>query len=192
MNGRPTTVLTIGHSTRGTEEFLSLLLANHVTVLADVRTIPRSLHNPQFEEGSLKAALASAGIDYVRLPGLGGLRRPLRDSPNKGWRNASFRGFADYMLTEEFQKALAELVGLATARRTAIMCAEAVPWRCHRSLIADALTIRGMRVEHIIGSGPPRPHSLTKFAVVSEGRLLYSEEAGGAATASLSRTRGDD
>ena len=137
---------TIGHSTRTADALVELLRAHRIEMLVDVRTIPRSRHNPQFNRDALAQSLAAAGIDYAHHPALGGLRHPRKDSVNLGWRNASFRGYADYMQTAEFARALDALEALADARRTAIMCAEAVPWRCHRGLIADALTVRGRPV----------------------------------------------
>ncbi len=166
-------MLTVGHSTRSLPEFLGLLKAHGVSRVVDVRTIPRSRHNPQFNRETLPAALEAAGLGYVHLKGLGGLRHPRPDSPNLGWRTAGFRGFADYMLTPEFAKQLQALVELAGRERLAVMCAEAVPWRCHRSLIADALVVRGLRVEHILGPGRRQPHRLTPFARVEGGRLTY-------------------
>jgi len=166
------TVLTVGHATRPAEDFVALLHDNGVDTLADVRTVPRSRHNPQFNRDTLPGRLAAAGIAYVHLPALGGLRHPRRDSINTGWRNASFRGFADYMQTPEFEAALAGLVEIARERRVAIMCAETVPWRCHRSLIADALAARGAEVEHILGEGRRR-HRLTPFAKVEGTRVTY-------------------
>lgn len=166
-------VFTIGHATRPLEEFIGLLQAHGVTFLADVRTIPRSRHNPQFNRDTLPESLAGAGIGYSHLPALGGLRRTRPGSPNDGWRNASFRGFADYMQTPEFVEGLGELMDLARAERVAIMCAETVPWRCHRSLIADALTVRGAAVEHIIDAGRAQRHHLTPFAHVEGTRITY-------------------
>jgi uncharacterized protein (DUF488 family) len=166
-------VLTVGHSTRAIEDFIRLLQAQGVSCVADVRTIPRSRHNPQFSAESLSKSLQKAGIGYVHLAGLGGLRHPNRDSPNTGWRNASFRGFADYMQTPQFEKGLEELTQLAQGKRLALMCAEAVPWRCHRSLIADALTVRGIRVDHIMSLSSRRPHVLTPFAKVRGKRVTY-------------------
>ena len=142
-------VLTIGHSTRAWKDFLDLLRAHRVQRVIDVRSIPRSRHNPQFNQETLSIKLRAARIGYVHLQKLGGLRHARRDSPNMGWRNTSFRGFADYMQTSEFEAGLNRLMKLAGQNRCAIMCAEAVPWRCHRSLIADALTIRGIRVDDI-------------------------------------------
>ncbi len=166
-------VLTVGHATRPVEGFVALLHDNGVQTLADVRTVPRSRHNPQFNRDTLPGRLAAAGIAYVHLPGLGGLRHPRRDSINNGWRNASFRGFADYMQTPEFETALAGLVEIARERRVAIMCAETVPWRCHRSLIADALAVRGAEVEHILSEGHRQPHRMTPFAKVEVTRVTY-------------------
>lgn len=168
---------TVGHSTRAIDELVALLRAFSVSVLADVRTIPRSRHNPQFEREALRSALRRHHIKYVHLPALGGLRHARRDSPNTGWRNASFRGFADYMLTEEFEAGLAELRGLVDTGTVALMCAEAVPWRCHRSLVADALTVRGARVEHITSAGRAAPHRLTEFAQVNGLRITYPGDA---------------
>jgi uncharacterized protein (DUF488 family) len=169
-------VLTIGHSTRPIEEFLRLLQAHGVTVLVDVRTVPRSRHNPQFGQDSLPASLEEAGVRYVHVPGLGGLRRAKPDSRNMGWRNASFRGFADYMETPEFEQSLAELIELASRDRVAIMCAEAVPWRCHRSLIADALFARGIQTEHIMSLTRRQAHTLTPFVKVRGTKIRYPEE----------------
>jgi len=166
-------VLTVGHSTRTLKEFVALLLAHGVKQLIDVRTIPRSRHNPQFNLDRLPRPLQKAGIRYRHMAGLGGLRHARRDSINTAWRNASFRGFADYMQTPEFQEALDQLVELAKTRRTAIMCAEAVPWRCHRSLIGDALLVRGVRVEEIASPTRTRPHALTPWARVKRKRLSY-------------------
>lgn len=166
-------VFTIGHSTRSFKEFLALLRAHGVTHVIDVRTVPRSLRNPQFNRETLAEALPAAGIAYSHMPGLGGLRKPRKDSPNSGWRNDSFRGYADYMLTPEFEAALEELIEISGQGSVAVMCAEAVPWRCHRSLIADALAVRGVEVRHITGPGTPRPHTLTPFAVVTAARVTY-------------------
>jgi Protein of unknown function, DUF488 len=166
-------VLTVGHSTRTLKEFVALLLAHGVNQLIDIRTIPRSRHNPQFNRDALPRPLQKAGICYRHIAGLGGLRHARRDSINAGWRNASFRGFADYMQTPEFQEALDQLIQLAQKRRTAIMCAEAVPWRCHRSLIGDALLVRGFRVDEIASSSRTRPHTLTPWARVRGKQLSY-------------------
>jgi len=169
----PPMVLTVGHSTRPIEEFIHLLDAHGVKLLVDVRTVPRSRHNPQFNKDCLPRALKGAGIAYTHMPSLGGLRHPRKDSINLGWRNASFRGFADYMQTAEFRKAIDELIALAGKQRLAIMCAEAVPWRCHRSLIADALLVRGLRVEEISSLTRTQPHKLTPFAHVFGTEVTY-------------------
>ncbi len=166
-------VWTIGHSNRSLAEFLELLAAHRIQVVADVRTIPKSRHNPQFNAETLPKGLARAGMEYVSLAGLGGLRHPHKDSRNTGWRNLSFRGFADYMQTEEFGTALQDLIRIQEGARTVVMCAEAVPWRCHRSLIADALTGRGIPVSHIVSAAPARPHRLTPFARVEGGTVTY-------------------
>jgi uncharacterized protein (DUF488 family) len=170
-------VRTIGHSTRSLEEFLSLLIANGVTYLVDVRTVPRSRHNPQFNRETLPQVLEANGIGYEHLASLGGLRKSRADSPNTAWRNASFRGYADYMLTPEFETDLRHLIDLATQQQVAIMCAEAVPWRCHRSLIGDALLVHGVRVEDIISEKRAEPHKLTPWARVSGTMLTYPPEA---------------
>ena len=166
-------VLTIGHSTRTLPEFLKLLRTHHVNRVVDVRSIPRSRHNPQFNQETLRKKLRAARISYVHLPKLGGLRHARRDSPNRGWRNRSFRGFADYMQTPLFDAALERLIGLAQKKRSALMCAEAVPWRCHRSLIADALAVRKIRVEDIVSGGRARPHTVTPFARVRGTHITY-------------------
>jgi uncharacterized protein (DUF488 family) len=166
-------ILTVGHSTRSMEDFEELLIAHDVKQLVDVRTIPRSRHNPQFNADRLPVFLKKAGIRYRHMPGLGGLRHARRDSINAGWHNATFRGFADYMQTPEFESALDELIRIAQRRRTAIMCAEAVPWRCHRSLIADALLVQGIRVEEIASLTRTRLHIVTPWACVRRKWLTY-------------------
>ena len=168
-----TVVLTIGHSTRPLDDFIDLLQAHAVTRVVDVRTIPRSRHNPQFSQNSLPDSLKKAGLGYVHLPELGGLRHAKRDSINVGWRNVSFRGYADYMQTPQFERGLHELIQLAKEERIAIMCAEAVPWRCHRSLIADALLVRGIRTEDIMSSTSCQIHTLTPFAKVRGTTITY-------------------
>jgi 3-methyladenine DNA glycosylase/8-oxoguanine DNA glycosylase len=173
-----TAVLTVGHSTRTLDELVALLRAFGVVVLADIRTIPRSRHNPQFNRDALRRALRARGLRYVHVPELGGLRRSHEGSPNTGWRNASFRGFADYMLSDEFEAGLAKLRELTAEGRVALMCAEAVPWRCHRSLVADALTARGASVEHITNAVRSTPHRLTSFARVDGSRVTYPSEDG--------------
>ncbi|MGA2518401.1 MAG: DUF488 domain-containing protein [Thermodesulfobacteriota bacterium] len=168
-------VLTIGHSTRPLEAFIDLLKIHDVEMIVDVRTVPRSRHNPQFNLDTLPEALRSVGIGYEHMSGLGGLRHALRDSPNLGWRNSSFRGFADYMQTEEFEKNLENLILLTRRERICLMCAEAVPWRCHRSLIADALQVRSLSVEHIMSKTKTQPHKLTPFARVDGTQITYPE-----------------
>jgi uncharacterized protein (DUF488 family) len=171
------TVSTIGHSTHPIEEFIRMLKAHGIRQLVDVRTIPKSRHNPQFNRESLPASLQSAAIGYRHMPGLGGLRHPRKDSVNTGWRNASFRGYADYMQTPEFGENLDHLIQIASEAPTAIMCAEAVPWRCHRSLIADALVVRGLPVLEIMNVTTSQPHALTPFAKVEGTQLTYPAEA---------------
>ncbi len=166
-------ILTIGHSTRSIEEFVPLLGAHAVRLLVDVRTVPRSRHNPQFNRDALPAPLEAAGIDYLHMAALGGLRHARKDSVNTAWRNASFRGYADYMQTPEFARALEQLIQVSVERQAVIMCAEAVPWRCHRSLIADALTARGILVEHIHSATRRDPHRLTPFAHVEGITVTY-------------------
>jgi uncharacterized protein (DUF488 family) len=170
-------VLTIGHSNRPLEEFLRVLRAHGATLVVDVRKIPGSRRNPQFGHDTLPQALRQAGIGYVHMPGLGGLRRGRPDSPNTGWENASFRGYADHMLTPEFERSMQELLGHAGGERVALMCAEAVPWRCHRSLIADALVVRGVAVEHILGAARTRPHALRPGARVRGTSVTYPAPA---------------
>ena len=170
---RQLTVWTVGHSTRPVEEFIELLRAHDIEQLVDVRTIPRSRHNPQYGQDQLGPALEASGIHYLHMPGLGGLRHARRDSINSAWRNASFRGYADYMQTAAFSDALNELIGLARKRRTAIMCAEAVPWRCHRSLVADALVVRGIAAEEIASPTRTQPHKLTPWAHVEGETITY-------------------
>ena len=172
-----TVVLTLGHSTRPLAEFIALLKANAATRLVDVRTVPRSRHNPQFNLDTLPAELAVNGIAYEHVVGLGGFRRTHPGSLNTGWRNLSFRGFADYMQTSEFADNLAELIAKATRERIVLMCAEAVPWRCHRSLIADALLVHDLRVEEIISKTRRQDHALTAFAHVSGTTITYPPEA---------------
>jgi uncharacterized protein (DUF488 family) len=166
-------VLTIGHSTRTWDDFRDLLRAHRVKRVIDVRSIPRSRHNPQFNRETLRTKLRAAEIGYVHLRRLGGLRHARRDSLNMGWRNTSFRGFADYMQTSEFKVGLHRLIKLAGQKRSAIMCAEAVPWRCHRSLIADALTVRGIQVDDIMSMKRSQVHSLIPFARVQGHRITY-------------------
>lgn len=166
-------IATIGHSTHPIEKFLDMLKAHGIQQLVDVRTIPKSRRNPQFHRENLQNSLNLAGIEYRHMPGLGGLRHPRRDSLNAGWRNASFRGYADYMQTREFSENLDHLIELAAPRQTAIMCAEAVPWRCHRSLIADALLVRDVEVREILSAAQWQPHTMTAFAKADGQQLTY-------------------
>jgi len=169
------TIYTIGHSTRTIEQFIALLKAHNIEELVDVRTIPKSRHNPQFGAEELPASLQQAEIAYTHIAKLGGLRRTSKDSVNLGWQNTSFRGFADYMATPEFRIGLDELQAIAEMKTVAIMCAEAVPWRCHRSLIADALVVQGWQVLHIQSRKTASPHELTTFLKVQDGKLTYPE-----------------
>jgi uncharacterized protein (DUF488 family) len=172
----PELVCTIGHSNRSIEDFIELLRQNGIACLLDIRTVPKSRHNPQFGQDQLAASLAEARIEYRYQRGLGGLRHPRKDTQNAGWRNPSFRGYADYMQTEEFAANVDAVVELCRTRSCALMCAEAVPWRCHRSLVADALLVRGVRVDDIIDARQRRPHKLTPFARVDGGRITYPPE----------------
>jgi uncharacterized protein (DUF488 family) len=169
-------VLTVGHSNRPIDEFIGLLQTHGLTRVVDIRSVPRSLHNPQFNKDTLPGSLKVAGLSYLHLPGLGGLRHAKRDSINIGWRNASFRGYADYMQTPEFAENLNELIQLASHDRIAVMCAEAVPWRCHRSLIGDALLVRGIRTEDIMTKTRTLVHTLTPFAKVRGTVITYPAE----------------
>jgi uncharacterized protein (DUF488 family) len=169
-------ILTIGHSTRPLDEFLGFLAAHGVECVIDVRTIPRSRRNPQFNSDALEDSLRNAHIGYVHKKQLGGLRHPKKDSINTGWRNDGFRGYADYMQAPEFDAALGELIEFTRTKRCAIMCAEAVPWRCHRSLISDALVIRKVAVEHIMSPTKREPHALTPFARVDRTRITYPSD----------------
>ena len=166
-------IFTIGHSTRPVSEFVEIINAYGIKKVVDIRSIPKSRHNPQFSQDALRESLKAAKIGYLHMKGLGGLRHALRDSPNMAWRNASFRGFADYMQTREFEEQLEKLIEAAEKRATVIMCAEAVPWRCHRSLIGDALLVRGVQVRHIISAGSSRDHSLTPWAKVKGTKITY-------------------
>ena len=171
-------VLTVGHSTRTIEEFVGLLEVHGVGRLIDVRTMPRSRRNPQFNADTLPERLGARDIGYLHLPALGGLRRPRPDSPNAGWRNLSFCGYADHMQTPEFRAAVERLVEMSRGERLCLMCAEAVPWRCHRRMISDALTVRDVPVEHILGESRRQPHDLTPWAEAADedGRLVYPPE----------------
>jgi uncharacterized protein (DUF488 family) len=177
MTGFRCVVYTLGHSTRTLEELVEILRAHGVERIVDVRTIPRSRHNPQFNRDTLSKALHNRRLSYRHLKGLGGLRRAGPDSVNAGWRNASFRGFADYMQTESFERALHQLMTLAGEKPTAVMCAEALPWRCHRSLIADALTVRGIEVRDIMSATSLKPHVLNSMARVDGHNISYPTES---------------
>ena len=169
----PPTLYTVGHSTRSLEDFIALLKGHGVAAIADVRRFPKSRKYPHFNDDALADSLPAGGLRYAAVPALGGRRRTSADSPNTGWRNASFRGYADYMQTPTFEQGLAQLAELASETPTAIMCAEAVPWRCHRSLIADAMLVRGWQVLDVVGNAAPSPHKLTKFAKVDGTRITY-------------------
>lgn len=171
-----TTIYTIGHSTRPADEFLAILKAFAIGRVVDIRTVPRSRRNPQYDQESLKRFLEENRFEYVHLPALGGLRRPKKDSVNRGWVNESFRGYADYMQTAEFQRAAEGLILGAQEARTVIMCAEAVPWRCHRSLVGDALLTRGIAVEDIMSEKSAKPHKLTPWARVEGFRVTYPKQ----------------
>jgi uncharacterized protein (DUF488 family) len=175
-------VCTIGHSTHPIDEFLAILHAHGVREIADVRTIPKSRTNPQFGGEALARSLTAEGIAYRHLPALGGLRHPRADSPNDGWRNSAFRGYADHMQTEEFARGVDELLDAAAAHRVAAMCAEAVPWRCHRSLLGDALLVRGATVLDLFDTKTAKPHELTRFARVQGDQITYPAEADDQAT----------
>jgi uncharacterized protein (DUF488 family) len=166
-------ILTVGHSTRPLDDFVALLRRHGVTGLADVRTIPRSRRHPHFSRESLEISLPAGGIAYGHFPGLGGLRKPRRDSKNAGWRHAGFRGYADHMQTAEFAEALAALLAFATTRLVAVMCAEAKWWQCHRQLIADALVARGLEVRHIMSPTEAPPHAMTPFARTEGTAVTY-------------------
>lgn len=166
-------IYAVGHSTRPIDKFVELLQAHEIKTLVDIRTIPRSRTNPQFNQATFAAELARAGIRYVHMPALGGLRRANKNSQNLGWQNSSFRGFADYMQTGDFEAGLEELLHIGGGSRTAIMCAEGNPFRCHRSLVADALTARGIPVFHISSRKTARPHTMTPFAHIEGTRVSY-------------------
>lgn len=172
----PDTIFTVGHSTLPIDQFIALLKAYGIEQLVDIRTIPRSRYNPQFNDTSMAASLAAAQIDYMHMKTLGGLRHAHKDSPNTGWRNGGFRGYADYMQTDEFSNSLQTLIDRSLMKRTAIMCAEAVPWRCHRSLVADALSIRNIPVVEILSATDYRMHKITSFAQVEGTRITYPSD----------------
>lgn len=171
------TIYTIGHSTHPIEEFIAMLEASSVQQLIDIRTIPKSAHNPQFMQDALSASLSEAGIHYEYMKNLGGLRSSVKNSINTGWRNKSFRNYADYMQTDTFKNAIEELIMRAREKTTAIMCAEAVPWRCHRSLVGDALFVRGVRVVDIMSRTNRKEHALTVFAKVEGKKITYPAQA---------------
>lgn len=164
---------TIGHSDKPLDQFIRLLKSHEIEQVVDVRTIPGSRHNPQFNKADLSKRLRNRGIGYRHMKQLGGLRHAKADSQNLGWENLSFRGFADYMVTPEFAKAIKKLKAIARKKRTAIMCAEAVPWRCHRSLIADALTHQHWKVFHIMSLKTAKIHKLTSFLRILKGKIAY-------------------
>src|SRR5262245_47225050 len=174
----PLTVYTVGHSNRSLDALLAILKAHGIEALVDVRTIPRSRHNPQFNAEALEKTLPMVGIAYTRMPALGGLRKPRKDSRNLAWRNSGFRGYADYMETPGFEEGMADLLALARGRRTAIMCAEALYFRCHRSLISDALVCRGVETVHLMDPKKTMPHRLTPFVKIVDGRPTYPAEQG--------------
>ena len=172
----PHAVFTVGHSTLPIERFIALLKTYSVELLADNRTVPRSRHNPQFNDTAMADSLTAAQLEYVPMLALGGLRHTRQDSTNTGWRNKSFRGYADYMQTEEFQDALEVLTKMSRQKRVAIMCAEAVPWRCHRSLVADALNVRDVQAVEILSETSYRMHKITPFAHVEGLHITYPPE----------------
>jgi uncharacterized protein (DUF488 family) len=167
------TIYTIGHSTRTFEELVSILQHYKIDLLVDVRSVPRSRHTPQFNADTLTAELPKNDIAYTHLVKLGGLRHTTKDSINMGWHNTSFRGYADYMQTDDFSTGIDELLALAAGKTVAIMCAEAVPWRCHRSMIGDALLVRGLDVVDIFDEHKTQPEKLTDFAVVDKTHITY-------------------
>ena len=169
-------MFTVGHSTHPIDAFVEILQAHGVKQLVDIRTIPKSRHNPQFNQETLSASLRKQKIAYVHMKDLGGLRRPHPDSPNAGWKNSSFRGYADYMQTGPFKEALDKLIAVSKKHPTAIMCAEALPWKCHRSLVSDSLTAKGIPVEHLLSPQKRQPHTMTPFAKVQNGELLYPKD----------------
>jgi uncharacterized protein (DUF488 family) len=172
-DGMTMKIYTIGHSTRKIDELVYILKKYSVEILVDIRTIPKSKTNPQFNQDNLRSALESQGIGYIHIKGLGGLRRPQKNSINTGWRNPSFRGYADYMQTGEVASSVGELVKIAESKIVAIMCAEAVPWRCHRSLVSDCLLLRGFEVLDIFDEMHAKNHLLTKFATVDGYAITY-------------------
>lgn len=177
--GHTPVVFTIGHSTRSLQDFIALLESHGVELVVDVRTVPRSRHNPQFNSATLPEALRAAGIGYEHAAALGGFRRASPDSLNAGWRNASFRGYADYMQTAAFAASLESVIEQARSKQLVLMCAEAVPWRCHRSLIADALVARDIRVEEIVNARRTQAHVMTSFARIEGAAVTYPQPTAG-------------
>ncbi len=173
MKKKSFVIFTIGHGTKSIDEFVDLLKAYEVQRIVDVRTIPRSRHNPQFNKDILSKSLKKLHIGYIHIKGLGGLRHAKKDSVNTAWRNASFRGYADYMQTEDFEKNIERLIKIAKQKNIAIMCAESVPWRCHRSLIADALQVRGIQVRHIMSRKSCKGHILTAWIKARGLKITY-------------------
>jgi uncharacterized protein (DUF488 family) len=173
-----TSIYTLGHSTRPREELLSILDAFSIGLIVDIRAIPRSRRNPQYDQDEFRRWLKEHGVNYMHLGGLGGLRHPRKDSVNTAWKNDSFRGYADYMQTAEFTGAIEELIALAALHTSAIVCAEAVPWRCHRSLVADALLVRGIDVRDILSATVSKPHKLTPWAAVDGIHVTYPQPGG--------------
>lgn len=169
-------IYTVGHSNRSIDDFLLLLREHGIKTVVDVRKIAKSRHNPQFEEIALQKSLLENGIEYLRMEGLGGFRGTAKSTVNEGWYNASFRAYADYMQTPEFTSSINKLVEISQKEQIVIMCAEAVPWRCHRSLIGDALLVRGIEVQDIMSEKASRPHVLTKFAKVEGDEITYPAE----------------
>ena len=167
------TIFTIGHSTRTLDELIGLLKTYGVTLVVDVRSVPRSRHNPQFNKETLPAILKPEGIKYIHIPEIGGLRRPKHESINLAWKNRGFRGYADYMQTKEFTDNLLKIIALARENCLALMCAEALPWRCHRSLISDALTVRHIKVQHIISTTSCLNHEISEMALVEGTKITY-------------------
>ncbi|MGI0090874.1 MAG: DUF488 family protein [Nitrososphaerales archaeon] len=169
-------IFTIGHSTRPVDEFKTILKRYNIQIVSDIRIMPGSRRNPQFNSDNLRESLETVGIEYTHIKELGGLRKPNKDSSNTGWRNPSFRGYADYMQSEEFEAGLSKLMKIAKDKTVVIMCAEAVPWRCHRSLVSDALIVRGFQIIDIFTESKSHPHSLTPWAKFEGGKLSYPSE----------------
>lgn len=173
MNQMQLTIFTIGHSTRTIDEFINLLKIYKISIIADVRTVPLSRHNPQFNKENLIEILKKQNLMYISMKVLGGLRRPIQDSNNLAWENKTFRGYADYMQTKDFTENLINLIALARERSLAVMCAEALPWRCHRNLLSDALLVRKIKVKHILSESSSIDHKLTSFAKVDGTQVTY-------------------